>query len=108
MLYYHKIYVSEGIDVDKTTASKECNICYYWYFLNYSFEFQPNFCNRCHDLSMMSINLCDIAILNIKRADHLCITGLISKTEAKISLQNADLTEKNGTLEKSIYKNENI
>ena len=29
MLYYHKIYVSEGIDVDKTTASKECNICYY-------------------------------------------------------------------------------
>ena len=57
---------------------------------------------------MMSINLCDIAILNIKRADHLCITGLISKTEAKISLQNADLTKKSGTLEKSIYKTENI
>ena len=35
MLYYDKIDVSEGIDVNKTSASKECNICHYWYFLNY-------------------------------------------------------------------------
>ena len=26
MLYYNKIDVSEGIDVNKTTESKECNI----------------------------------------------------------------------------------
>ena len=34
MLYYDRIDVSEGIDVNKTSESKECNICYYWYFLN--------------------------------------------------------------------------
>ena len=32
MLHYSRIEVSEGIDVNKTSASKECIICYYWYF----------------------------------------------------------------------------
>ena len=60
MLYYDRIDVSEGIDVNKTSASKEYGVCHYWYFLNYSFR-----CNRCHDLLMMSMNLTDIGILNI-------------------------------------------
>ena len=38
MLYYDLIDVSEGIDVNKTSASKECYVCYYWSFLNYSFK----------------------------------------------------------------------
>ena len=62
MLSYDRIDVSEGFDVNKTSASKECDICHRWYFLNYSFKFQPNVCNRCHDLLMMSVNLRDIAI----------------------------------------------
>ena len=62
MLYYDSIDVSEGIDVDKTSASKECDICHHWYFLNYSFKFQPNVCNRCHDLLMMSMNPSHISI----------------------------------------------
>ena len=66
MLYYDRTDVSEGIDVNKTSASKECDICHYWYFLNYSFKFQPNVCNRCHDLLMMSMNFNDIPILNKK------------------------------------------
>ena len=32
MLYYDRIDVSEGTDVNKITASKKCNICHYWYF----------------------------------------------------------------------------
>ena len=98
MIYYDRIDVSEGIDVNKTSASKECDICHYWYFLNYSFKFQPNVCNRCHDLLMMSMNLSDIAILNIKGSDYRCIISLISKNEAINLLQNPDLSEKSGTL----------
>ena len=30
MPYYDRIDVSEGIDVNKTSASKECDICHYW------------------------------------------------------------------------------
>ena len=98
MLYFERIDVSEGIDVNKTSALKECDICHYWYFLNNSFKFQPNVCNRCHDLLMWSTNLSDIAILNIKGSDSRCIIGLISKNEAINLMQNADLTEKSVTL----------
>ena len=77
MLYFDRINVSEGTDVNKTIASKECDICYYWCFLNYSFMFQPNVCNRCHDLLMMSMNLSDIAVLNIKGSDYRCISLII-------------------------------
>ena len=81
MLYIRRIDVSEEIEVNKTSASKEFNICHYLYFLNYSFKFQPNVCSRCHDLLMMSMNLSDIAILNIKGSDYRCIISLISKNE---------------------------
>ena len=82
MIYLKRIDVSEGTDVNKTSASKECDICQYWYFLNYSFKFQPNVCNRCHDLLMMSMNLSGITILNIKGSDYHRIISLISKNEA--------------------------
>ena len=38
-LYYDRIKVSEGIDVNNTSESAECNICHYWYFLNKGFKF---------------------------------------------------------------------
>ena len=47
---------------------------------------------------MMSMNLSDIAILNIKGSNNCCIITGISKSEAIKSLQNIDLTEKTGTL----------
>ena len=34
MLEYDRIDISEGIDMDKTNKSKECDICHYWYFLD--------------------------------------------------------------------------
>ena len=67
-------------------------------FLSYSFIFQPNVSNRNHDLSMMSINLSVIAILNTKGSDYRCIISLIAKNEAIKLLQNADLTGESGTL----------
>ena len=70
MIYYDRIDFSEGIDVNKTRESKECNICHYWDFLNKRFKFQINVCNGYHDLLMMSMNLSDIAILNIEGAGY--------------------------------------
>ena len=65
MLYYDRIDVSEGIDLNKTNASKERDISHYWYVLNKGFKFQWYVCNKCCDLLMMSMNLNDIATLNI-------------------------------------------
>ena len=73
MLCFDRIDVSEGNDVNKTSASKECDICHYWNFLSKGFKFQPNVYNRCLDLLMMSMNFSDIAILNTKGSDYSCI-----------------------------------
>ena len=73
------IEVSKGIDVNKTSESKECDICHYWYFLNKGFKFQINVCNGYHDLLMMSMNLTDIAILNIKGSDYRSIISGVGK-----------------------------
>ena len=62
MLYCDRIDIYEGIDVNETIVSKECDIFLYWYFLNYGFKFWPNFCNRCHDYIM---NLSGVSVLNI-------------------------------------------
>ena len=85
MLYSDRIDVSEEINVNKTNASNDCDICHYWYFLNYSFKFQSNVCNRCHDLLMVSMNLRDIAI---KGFDYCCIFSGISKNQAIELMQN--------------------
>ena len=79
MLHYHRIDVFEGIDVNKTSESNECDICHYWYFLDKCFKFQSYVCNRCYDLLMMSVNLSDIAILSIKGADYCCILAELAK-----------------------------
>ena len=34
MLYLDIIDVSEGTGVNQTSASKECDICHYWYVLD--------------------------------------------------------------------------
>ena len=98
MLCYDRIDVSEGTDVNKTSASEESDIFHYWHLLNYSFKFQPNVCNRCHDLLMMSIKFSDTTILNINGSDYLSIVSLISKNDSINLMQNADLTEKSRVL----------
>ena len=60
MLHFDRIDFSEGIDLNKTSKSKEYDIYHYWYFLNKGFKFQRYVCNRCHDL-LMSMNLSNIA-----------------------------------------------
>ena len=46
----------------------------------------------------MSMNLRDIAILNIKGSEYGCIISSISKNETIKLMRNADLTAKIGTL----------
>ena len=99
MLYYDRIDVSEGTDVNKTSASKECiSISIFvtiGIFLNDGLKFQTYACN---DLLMPMMNHSNIAISKIKNADYCCIVSGISKSKAIKLLQNTDLTEKSGTL----------
>ena len=104
MLYYVRIDAFEGIDINKTSASKECDIWHYWYFLIKRLKFQLYVCSRCHDLLIMSMNLSNIYISNNEIADYRCIITGISKSEAVKLLKNIGLTEKRGTLYKNKYQ----
>ena len=65
MLQYEKFDVSEGIDINKTSASKECMLCHYWYFKDVGYKFELHVCNKCHDVLMTAYELKNIAILNV-------------------------------------------
>ena len=80
MLYYDRIDINEGIDLAKNNNNKECMICHYWFF-NHGFKFQDFVCNGCHNLTMLSVNISDIAIITVKNIDYRCIIHSISKTE---------------------------
>ena len=69
MLEYNRIDISECIDTNKTNASKECNICHYWYFLDKNFNYKQYLCNGCHDLMQKVMNCNDVAIVSIKGND---------------------------------------
>ena len=89
--------VSEGNVVNKTSASKECDIYHYWDFINYTFTFQANVNNRCHDLLLMSMKPSNIVIFNIKSFESWCITNLIRKNETINSMthkHSSNLTHK--------------
>ena len=77
-----KIDVSEGIDVNKTTASKECELCHYWLFKDVRFKFEEHVCNKYHDLLTMAYSLKNIAILSAKGLTFRYLLMGISKNEA--------------------------
>ena len=81
MLWYQKIDASEGIDVNKTSASKECELCHYWFFKDIGFKFEEHVCNRCHDLLTMAHSLKNIAILSAKGNTFRGLLRGISKNE---------------------------
>ena len=89
MLRYQKIDVSEGIDVNKTSASKECELCHYWFFKDIGFKFEEHVCNKCHDLLKIAYSVKDTAILNAKGATFRCILMGISKNEGLKRLNNS-------------------
>ena len=73
MVEYVRIGISEGIDVNKTNASKECNICH---FCHKGFKYESYVCNGCHDLMQKAMNFNDIAIVSIKGIDYRIHFGI--------------------------------
>ena len=70
MLEYDTIDTSEGIYINKTNASKECDICHYWYFLSKNVSYEPYLCNGCHDLMQKAMNFHNVAIVSVKGSDY--------------------------------------
>ena len=76
MLEYDRIDISEGIDINKTNATKKCDIFHYWYFLDKNFDYESYLCN-----------FNDVAIVFIEGNDYRTHFWFISKDDA-ISIMN--------------------
>ena len=82
MLYYDTKDISKWIDLAKSNNSKECVICHY-FFSNHGFKFQDSVCNGCHDLTMLRLNISDIAIITVKNVDQKIVVLFITLANLK-------------------------
>ena len=98
MLAYDRTYISEGIDINKTNASKECDIWHYWYFLDKGFKYEPHLCNGCHDLMLKVMSFNDVAVASVKGSDYRIHFWYMSKNDSITMMKNSNLNEKSGLL----------
>ena len=96
MLECDRIDISEGIDVNKTSASKECDICHYWYFKDIGFKYEPYLCNSCHDLMQKAMSFNDVAIIYVKESAYRIYFWHMSKDDAISIINNSTLVNKKG------------
>ena len=73
---------------------KKVYALHYRYFKDVGFKFEPNVCNKCHDLLMTAYELKNIAILSVKGADFRSILWGIGKDEAIDRLNDSVLENK--------------
>ena len=98
MLEYDRIDISDRIDTNKTNASKEFDICHYWYFKDIGFKYEPHICNGCHDLMQKAISFNDVAIVYVKRSAYRSHFWYMSKDDAISIMNNSNLVDKMGVL----------
>ena len=98
MLEYDQRDIFEGLDINKTSASKEFDICQYWYFLNKNFSYQPYLCNVCHDLMQKATSFDDVAFVSIRENDNRIHFWYMSKNDAISKMNNSNLNVKTGLL----------
>ena len=71
MLEYDRIDISQGSNVNKTSNSRECSFCHYYYFLDINFNYQKYLCDGCHDMSMKANkNNCSLIPIKIVKREH--------------------------------------
>ena len=98
MLKYNRINISQGTDVNKTSASKECDICHFWYFKDIGFKYEPYFCNGCYDLMQKAMRFNDIAIVYVKGDACRIHFWYMSKDDSISIMKNSNLINKKGVL----------
>ena len=103
MLEHGRIGISEGIDVYKTNASKECKICHFWYFKNINFKYEPHLCNGCHGLMQKAVSFNNVAIVYVKQSAYRIHFWYMSKDDAISMINNSSLIDKMDVLCKFFY-----
>ena len=98
MLEYDRIDISEGIDVNKTNLSKECDICHYWYFKDIGFKHESHLSNGCHDLMQKAMSFNNVAVVYVKESAYRISFWYMSKDDAINIMNGSNLVDKRSIL----------
>ena len=98
MLEYDRIDISEGVDVNKTILSKECELCHYWFFKDVGFKYEKYLCNGCHDLIQKVMNFNNIAIVYVKGHAYRIHFWYMRKDDTINIMNGSNLVDKRGVL----------
>ena len=98
MLEHDRIYISEGIDINKISLSKECNICHYWNFKNIGLRYEKYLCNVYHDLMEKAMSFNNVAIVYVKGSAYGIHFWYMSKDDAINIMNCSNLVDKKGFL----------
>ena len=98
MLEYDRIDISEGTDINKTNASKECKFCHYLYFKDIGFKYEPYLCNDCHGLMQKAIIFNDVAVFYVKGSAYRIHFLCMRKDDAISIMNNSNLIDEMGVL----------
>ena len=98
MLEYDRIDLSEGIDVNKTSNSRECSFCHYQFFLDMNFNYQKDLCDGCHDMSMKANSMQNLAIVYSDSNAYRIHFWNMNKDDAISIIHNSNLIDKKGFL----------
>ena len=98
MLEYDRVDISKEIGVNKTNASKECDICHYWYFKDIGFKYEPYLCNGCHDLTQKSMSFNDLALIYVKGSAYRIHFWYMNTDDAISIMNNSNLIDKKDVL----------
>ena len=98
MLEYDRIDISEKIDINKTSLSKECDICHYWYFKDVGFKYENYLCNGCYDLMQKAMSFDNVAIVYVKGNAYIIHFWYMSKDDAINIMTSSNLVDKRGVL----------
>ena len=94
MLEYDRIDISGGIDVNKTSTSKECDTCRYQYFKDIGFKHEPYLCNDCHDLMQKAMSFNNVSIFYPKGSAQRIHFQYMSKDDAINIMNGSNLIDK--------------
>ena len=75
MFYYNRTDLSEGIDLTKTSNSKECTVCHHWY-LNHGFNFKNSVCKGCWQCCVLIV----ILLFSLLKALIIVLLFMVLKT----------------------------
>ena len=100
MLEDDRTDISEGIDVNKTSLSNECDIFHYLFFKDIGFKYEPYLCNGCHDLMLKTTSFDNndliIIIVYVKGNAYRINFWYMSKNDAINIMNGSNLVDKSG------------